>query len=39
MLMRKVIYGCRDIHRFSDRKGVKLFAAAAAANAAAAVSY
>jgi len=39
MLMKKVIYKCRNIHRFSDRKNVKLFAAAAAANAAAAVSY
>jgi len=24
--MKKVIYKCRNIHRFSDRKNVKLFA-------------
>jgi len=39
MLTKKVIYECGDIHRFSDGGDVKLFAAAAAANAAAAVSY
>jgi len=33
------MYRCRNVHRFSDGKNVKLFAAAAAANAAAAVSY